>query len=381
MILLENMSTKINRQLIEEIKAKANENLELIFNLLGIPYDNSYNNEIRCSCPIHDGDDKTAFCFNTDKGYWACYTNLCHEDGKNDIIGLVQKILSKTQQTSFTDALNWLKEKLNIDAAITHENIEFTELDKLLYKERIITKIHKKPENKRSIKDFPFSVDLIKNKIKPSEYFLNQGFDYDILSKYMVGYCDNPYKPMYLRSYAPVLSSDGTNVIGVTGRIQLNKCELCQQYHIPGKGCPVDNPSIKVWPKWFHYGFNTSTTLYNDWNAAEYIRKSNKAVIVEGTKNVWWLEQHDIHNSLCTFGLRILNYHLKKLISMGVTTLILGYDNDINERGQKATEQIKENLSHYFRIETLYDFIPKNQDIANIKSESMKLVKEYIENI
>ena len=66
---------------------------------------------------------------------------------------------------------------------------------------------------------------------------------------------------------------------------------------------------------------------------------------------------------------------------MGVTTLILGYDNDINERGQKATEQIKENLSHYFRIETLYDFIPKNQDIANIKSESMKSVKEYIENI
>lgn len=368
-----------NRDYIDEIKLRAQENYHIIFDALGLPSigDFGYNNEIRCSCPVHDGDNKTAFSYNIDNGYWACYTNHCH-DGCSDIIGLVQKILSKEKETNFDEAITWIKEKLKIE--LTEEFVEKNALDHIVYETKVANRLHQKT-NKKEFKEFPFPTDSIKGKIQPSEYFISQGFSRQVLEKFMIGDCDNPQKPMYMRSFAPVLNSDGDSVIGVTGRIKLEKCPFCYQYHHQGSGCPVDNPKIRVFPKWFHYGFQTNNALYNDWNAEKFVKDSRKIIICESTKNVWWLEQYDIYNSVCIFGLKILPYHLKRILNMGATTLILALDNDENECGQKATQKIQHDLSMYFKIYNLEKFIPVGKDIANLDKNTLTSIKEYVNQL
>lgn len=366
-----------NREYVNEIKTKAQENYHLLFEALGLPVDIGYNDEIRCSCPIHDGDNKTAFSYNVEKGYWACYTNHCHEDS-SDIVGLVQKILSKEKHTTFIEAINWIKDKLKIE--LSEQSVEKSAVDHIVYETKIAHRVHQSSQSKDT-KEFPFPTDTIKGKIKPSQYFLNKGFSPQILSKFMIGDCENPQKPMHMRSFAPVLNSTGDDVIGVTGRIKLEKCPLCYQFHIGGQGCPVDNPSVRVFPKWLHYGFQTNNALYNDWNVAKIVKDTKKIIVCESTKNVWWLEQHDIYNSVCVFGLKILPYHLKRMLYMGATTLILALDNDENECGQNATEKIIRDFNMYFKMHTLSNFIPLGKDVADLPSKTVKDIKQYIDTI
>jgi len=224
-------------------------------------------------------------------------------------------------------------------------------------------------------------LESLQNKIKPSEYFLKQGFREDILKKYYVGDCDNSYKPMYLRSYALILDYDEKNAIGVTGRIRYDQCKLCFGFHKQGSGCPSDNPYVKNHPKWLHYGFNVGSVLYNSWNIRKYIKNYNNSIIVtEGPKDVWWLEQHDIKNSTCIFGLNILDYHLCTMIKMGVRKIVVGLDND--EKGIDAMEKLEAKFSDYFKIINIREFMKPGQDIADIDSNILnKDFKSFLNSI
>lgn len=352
---------KIQPHIIEMVRDISNDKIELILSELGVNIDNTFgsNYEIRTCCPVHRGDNQTAFCYNKKYKLWKCYTKNCSEDNAS-IFGLVQKILS----ISFIDSIKWLAEKLEID--IDGEDLVID--DDSLEISRIIREYNPTGDTNQSKETFEqFPVKDIVGKVKPSQYFLDQGFSIDILKKYNVGYCDNPYKPMYLRSYIPVLDDHGEMVVGVTGRIIYEKCEFCSYYHEPNKGCPHENSKVKNHPKWKHFGFNSSNVLYNYWFSKDFIKNSKTVILAEGPKDILWLEQHSIKNSVSLFGLTLSKNHLKKLINIGVTSVIIGLDND--KAGNAGISKLNQMLSPYFKIHYIDKFLGENEDIADIKSD------------
>ena len=87
---------------------KANLDVEKIlehYNAKGIAH---YGDFIRCCCPIHNGDNPTAFVMNTEKGLWSCKTNDC---GDGDIFTLVEKM----EDMNFPQAVQKVAEILGID--------------------------------------------------------------------------------------------------------------------------------------------------------------------------------------------------------------------------------------------------------------------------
>ena len=55
-------------------------------------------------CPVHGGDNPSGFNVNSDAesqwgGAWFCNTQKCHEKFPNDILGLIQGILSRKMNT------------------------------------------------------------------------------------------------------------------------------------------------------------------------------------------------------------------------------------------------------------------------------------------
>lgn len=375
---MESPTSKISSETIALIKEAANEHLDLIFTELGINIDNltGVAGEIRGPCPVHEGDNPTAFCYNTSHKYWRCYTKNCHET-KANIFGLVELVLKKTNpDITFRDACLWLGRLLKIDiesqAIVNEEELDITRSVNYAKSKR------RKPVVTKESYHFPIPVTAIKDRVQPSWYFLEKGFSESVLRKYNVGYCDDPYKPMYLRSYAPVLDEDGKNILGVTGRIKFEGCEFCPMFHEQGKGCPKENPRIKGYSKWQHFGFNTSSVLYNSWFAKDFIWKSGLAVITEGPKENWWFEQHGIHNSLCVFGLNIHSYHVQQLLRYGCLHIVLGFDKD--PRGMAACEKISEQLSDYFRITNLHKFMT-DKDIDEMTPDEMTKIVDYIKGM
>jgi DNA primase len=360
-------------EFISIVKEKTLENIDFILSELGFDIDEfSINNdEMRSSCPIHEGDNSTAFSINCKYGSWRCYTNKCHENHGNSIFHLISAILSKDQKCSFYDAITWVANKLNIEMSEDYElSSEEIELNKSIryIKNNIYlkNKIDKVVEN-----DFiPFKLSIMKDSIKTSKYFLDQGFSKETLDHFHVGFCNEKNKPMYLRSFAPILSEDGEMVLGVTGRTIHEKCEYCPEYHIKGNGCPRDNPIVRGYPKWKHFGFKKSNVLYNIHDAKDHIKKYNSVIITEGPKEVWWLYQYNIKNVICLFGLDISFYQIKKLIEYGVNTIIVMLDND--EKGIEATEKLISQCNLYFNIININEFLKINKDIDELSDFEMK---------
>ena len=93
---------------------KENIDVEKILNYYNINY--NYNGDyIRCKCPIHNGDNPTAFVVN-DKFLWSCHTGDC---GNGDVFTFIEKM----EDVDFINATKKLAEilDLNINGMIIAE--------------------------------------------------------------------------------------------------------------------------------------------------------------------------------------------------------------------------------------------------------------------
>lgn len=361
---------EINHDFIDYVSDEANNQLELIFSSLNIEMPTAWSSkEIRSACPIHGGNNPTAFSYNTQTKRWVCYTKQCHE-GYNSLLGFIRLRLEQVynKEFSFKETVDWVCSLLKLQSGKILINL--SEDEKYINKIIEQYKFKNYSAGKGTTNEFfkPFSVDLLKD-IQPSQYFLDQGFSDATLRKYNVGFCSDKTKPMYMRSYAPVLDDDAKMVIGVTGRTINEKCPYCPLYHQQGNGCPHENPQVRGYPKWKHFGFNSCTTLYNSWFAKEYIKKSKTVIVVEGPKDVWWLDQHGVHNAVGILGLKIHKDHIKKLIGLETINLISALDND--KYGNLGNDKLYEALGSYFKVYSAIDLMPKGKDIADLTADEI----------
>jgi len=364
---------KLHNDLLTRIQETANENIAIVFDALDIEYNGeiTHADEIRCACPIHGGDNDTAFSYDKRKMYWRCFTGHCHEQYKNNIFGLVQAVLSNKhgRRVSFYDAVYWLAALLNV-SIVDPSNASAASLNEIEVS-RIVSE-----NRRRSTPHFvktrfdPIPIASVAARWKPSEFFLKQGFTVETLKRFYVSDCHSVGKPMYYRAFTPVLDDTGQYMIGVTGRTLLSQCHVCGQYHQIGFPCPTDSAKTRSYPKWYHYGFSASSTLYNIWDAKRYIAKSKVAVLAEGPKDVWWMHQCGMRNIVSLFGTNADLGQIKKLIRYGTVAIAVALDND--NGGINGAEHIIETLSQYFAvidISQLYDY---SKDLADLSPEEIQ---------
>lgn len=330
------------------------DDIENLLQCLGVYDYRLLDNMVICSCPIHGGDNESAFnLYHTGDSYrgnWKCRSHKCEEIFKSSIIGFIRGCLSKQKY-------NWSKKG---DMTITFsEALDFaTEFAK---KDLSSIKVSKTQKEKTS---FSNTIKLIsnntdtathtgitrniirKNLIVPSKYFISRGFSDNILDKYDVGDCYTEGKEMVNRAVVPVYDNDHKYMVGCSGRI------------IPEGS-----------PKWKHSsGFRAENTLYNYWYAKEHIKETGVVVLVESPGNVWRLEESGIHNSLCIFGSSLADKQKLLLDISGAMTIIAIMDND--EAGKKAYENIYKKCHRTYNVKNIE--LNQYNDLAEMSIDSIR---------
>ena len=359
------------------------DDIENLLAALNITEYKIFDKMIAMSCPIHGGDNDTAFNLyyqgDSYRGNWKCRTHHCEEVFKSSIIGFIRGCLSANQgwssskdtPVSFYDALKFAVDFSKQDL----QNIKMSNQNK--EKHTFIHTINhiKNPEKSTTLETVPRS-SVIKLLNIPSPYFLSRGFTKEILTKYDVGDCKDSKKEMYNRAVVPVYDDSAENMVGCTGRSIYDKCSVCSSFHTGN--CPSSDDLWK-YSKWKHNkNFKTQDCLYNYWFAKDHIRKSGTVILVESPGNVWRLEESGIHNAVGIFG-SSLHYKQKLLLDIsGAMNIITIMDND--EAGRTAALNILKQCNKTYNV---YNIEISSSDIAeisidNIRSEIIPQIQRHI---
>lgn len=337
-------------------------------------------------CPIHDGDNASAFNLyykgDNYRGNWKCRTHQCEQTFKGSIVGFIRGCLSKSSMNwskpgddmcSFADAIKFAEDFLKEEVStykVSRKHVEKSTFVNSIKYINPTTTINQTNLVPRSIVAKTLSI--------PSNYFLNRGFSREILQKYDIGDCLTIGKEMNGRAVVPVYDNDYEFMVGCSGRSIYDRCGLCNSYHSGSEKCPSEDNAWK-YSKWKHsYGFKSQEHLYNFWFAKKHIKNSGLAIIVESPGNVWRLEEAGIHNSVALFGSSLGDKQKMLLDISGAMNLITIMDND--EAGRKAAEQIKNKCNRIYNIKNIE--IDKDDiacmSIADINDQITPLIKAYL---
>lgn len=370
-----------NQHQLKQLSDVVCDDIENLLNALEISSYKLLDKMVTMSCPIHGGDNDSAFNLyytgDSYRGNWKCRTHQCESIFKPSIIGFIRGCLSAQNGwknegdpvVSFNEALQFA--------------IKFTECDPSKFvlskkhqeKNSFVSTVQQITTNVSNKSLGPTRHCVIKSLNIPSPYFLNRGFSADILTKYDVGDCIDDTKEMQHRAVVPVYDTDHKYMIGCTGRSIYDKCDLCSGYHDNTSDCPPDN-LIWKYSKWKHNkNFKTQESLYNFWYAKKFIEQSTTVIIVESPGNVWRLEEAGIHNAVAIFGSSMSAKQKMLLDTSGAMNLITIMDND--HAGREASKNISLKCGRIYNIK---DIVISTNDIAEMSIEQInKQLKPQLE--
>ena len=322
-----NSDSYFDQSKLSKINGLLCEDIESLFDHLGIEYSRQ-GKMIVSACPVHDGDNQTAFNLYTEElpngllGNWKCRTHQCEEKHGNNILALLRSMLG----------LPWKK---TVDWAcafigVNYENMQGVSSSEAEKRKFIagINSLNNKP--KQENRGVPRST-ILKSLRIPCDYYVERGYCSEVLQKYDVGLCDNPRKKMYQRAVVPIYNNTHDFAVGFTARATFNDYKY----------------------KWIHSnGFQANSYLYNYWFAKSHIMETGTVILVEGPGDVWKLEESGIHISLAMFGTELSEQQLSLLYGCGANSIIVLTDND--EAGRKSAEKIQDKCKRLFRM-----FFPK----------------------
>lgn len=295
-----------------------------------------YGDSIRSTCPIHKGDNKTAFHVKISNMLWYCHTQC---DTGGDIFDFYAKIYNLDVDNDFKQIINIVAYDLGID--ITNAVIEKRSIEEQREILNFIKMIKQKKE-KTEFKEFDLSkYGELKRIIKLRD------FEEEILDRFEIS-----YSALFKKIVCPIRFNN--KIIGVQLRA-------------------TDNTT----PKWITQpeGLQVGKILYN-YDNLDFDK--NYCIITEGIFDVLKLTQLGYNNVVATFGAHITNDQIKLL--MPFTKIIICYDNDI--AGQNATLKAITKLQNMFNllIVDLGDF--KDAGCLAFKEE-IKFIKPqtYIKNL
>jgi len=330
--------------------------------------DKKYN-RIRCTCPIHGGDNKSAFNFDLTTGYWTCYSHGCGERVGRDIFGLIQ--LGEEKRKINEGINNYrcsFKEALEIAAFLSGvkliEDTRFPkeEVDKLHNKKwlRQMMRIYRDNTNSKLDKEI-----LNQYQEKTHPYITNRLSD-EIIKKYQIGYSEYGIGQENIddgfpgRVIVPIYN-ETNDLVGISGRIATDNKELIDRYG-----------------KYKHkYDFDRGFVLYNLNNAKTAITEQGFAILCEGFFDVINLDSFGVRNAVGIMGTLLTPDQIILLLKYSYNVYVC-MDND--KAGHKATQKIAKqikNLSNTYIIN-----LPEGQDPGSISEEefwiSFSEAKKYL---
>jgi len=260
---------------------------------------------IRCCCPIHGGDNPSAFVFSETEKLWYCFTG-CLEGG--DVFDFVMKI----EECSFLEAVQKLADMFNVNVDWENETIEenvFRDQAREFI-ERMMKKknVHTLPPYK--IKDMKFA------KIK--EY---RGYSPETIEHWKLRYCtEGELKDRIVIPFEDV----DRRLVGITGRA--TKAEQVEKFlHRPRN---------------LHTGYFLTGLGRN----LKYVQEAGGAVkIVEGVFDACRWFEAGFKNVCAPIGIFFTEEHILQLYKAGVTIIEFGFDNDKAGRNgmRKAIQRAK----------------------------------------
>lgn len=249
----------------------------------GVTNVSEHGNTIRCSCPIHKGNNPTAFVMNTESKLWFCHTK-CHVGG--DIYDLVMQI----EKIDFGASVLRIAEMLNADISDMTINLR---TDKALQNTRKwIDTMRGIVESNTEVTPKLFDISMLGRLCAIKSY---RQFDRETLEHFNIKFCIDNQRiviPIYVNK----------QLIGVTMR------------------------RTKTHPaKWIHQpaGLLTRNILFNYDN----ITPCELVIVCEGVFDVMNYWVNGFTNVVATFGCHMTHAQMYMLLKAH-HEIILSYDND-----------------------------------------------------
>lgn len=199
-------------------------------------------------------------------------------------------------------------------------------------------------EKIQSDKKWPISI--LNGLIKNYDYWNNRNISDEICRKFEIGVATK--YALYNRSVIPIFNQQKTEIIGFTAR-------------------KIENDSKR--PKWLHMGAK------NKWiwpYQPEEIKKYESAILVESPGCSLALEQNDIKNSICLFGVDISPAVISYLIKLNPNKIAISTNNELNSAnkgvGNKKAQVIYNKLLQFFNQEKLIIAHPFKKDFGEMDS-------------
>lgn len=314
---------------------------------LGFDIHRESSKELRASCLIHGGDNKTAFRFNKDKRTWVCFTHKCHEIHGNDVISLIRAIMHIDFKTA-VEYLRYLTGDVGdgIDLAevkIRREQDEFIRS----YED---VKVSSRIVNEEALSKFKFR----------SNSFLKDGFSNKTLDHFEVGggYTDSFG---YTRDIIPI-RDDNDNLVA---------------YSLRDTRRDVSDDSFKYV---LTSGFNKNSVIYNLNKAKEFSREKS-LIVVEGFKSVWRLYDYGIENVVAIMGSTITPGQVNLFCQYALCGVVIMFDNDVaGVSGEiQAYMQLRNKLNIDIIFITEIDENGKGLDPSDLSEKEInRYLKKYI---
>lgn len=270
----------------------------------------------RCSCPLHNSNNKTTFGYNIEGQFWYCFV----ENIGGNVVTFVKYYYN----------LHTIDEAINKTASILGINITGLQsgmnelLERVEIKKWISYVNTSKSENKE------FEIKTLGARFGLNSY---RGFDKEFLEKYGVTYLKDLNRICF-----PIYDINGKTIGASLRRV---------------------NESDKI--KWLHkpVGIATGNILYNLNNCKGF----DTVYIVEGIIDVLRLIQIGIKNVVATFGARITREQFL-ILSKYFLNINLAFDND--DAGRLATTKSINMYKHLININVLD--IKDYKDVGSINN-------------
>ena len=321
----------MNLQTLKEI---ANEHITLIFDAFGLEYRDNGNGWCM-TCPIHGGDNPTAFSWHSDRGYFRCFTRKCERDGA-DIFDFVQKYKKCT-----------LKQARDmVSSIVVTEGYKYIPEQELVAEAAFRRYIR---NNLKPAKNFEMlDPDFVKE-LEPDTYLHGRGFSEEVLDEYSIGYCGDRNSLYATRTCIPIYHHDGS-LVGITAR------------------ATDEDFAARGDAKWLHTpGLPKAQMLFNLFKATKTIQKTHKAIIVEGPLDVLKFWMAGIYNVVAVLGSDLSGPQRSLLLERECFDMVLAFDNDTS--GEDSTKKIIKTCKPYFNLCQM--ILPNGKDIGDLSVETI----------
>jgi DNA primase len=301
-----------------------NSNVKDILQTIGYT-PNEFGRSFRCKPLYRDSDNATVLCVDKSTGCWY--------DFKEGIGGSLNQLVKLTLKLkSDQEAEDFLSEKKYIQAIEPQEEPLIT-LPKIFPQEQL-------------------------KKLEPeTSYWNKRGISNETLSIFKGGIALDGR--MCNRYVFPIPNSKGETV-GYSGRDLTNSDKR---------------------PKWKHIG-HKKEWCYPLFFNKQFIADGKEAVMVESIGDMLALWEAGVKNSIVTFGLKINPKIISYLIKIDISKIIIALNNDNqkNFAGNKASNEMEEQLSNHFDRNQLCIALPSKKDFGEMEKEEIKTWKQNLKS-